>query len=490
MDISEWQTALYGHFTNLHQVKRSGSDGALIFALEHGLDADALQDLKVAIRSEIGHGRPRDSYWLPWVIYAAELGYQYAGEEYWQTFEKETPGWCVFNDRYWLRGCYRKFSNAFSGVVPKGIWANQFSIICWPITHALLPTDLQRQLAKLLYDLRDRIRYDHLTSPEFFGKLIANNSWRTTSRFQMLTDQPLLLGNIATALLLHGHQDTNSPILTSTLSRIVANVERERAAREWLRDAQTAAGGVRTRGLQATQISAREGNHERKKRADDELRGRFGIELSLLLHRQADGTWKACIEVPDLSPIIIASPQIEQALSSSRCIISTGSTTSTVRPGKWLLGGPRQVVLSEWPVPDKPLIKLEHASQEASALIEALFYLHPKRSWLFHIIDNNIAREVKSNRVKPGWKYLLISTSSIKLPSSFATPVPISCKGVSAVFLELPVIVPKHAEQVMNDIGLAIIKGFSIWPVGISPARWDGDGQVEWLINPDYARRA
>ena len=181
MDILEWQAELFAHFTKLHQAKGSGSSETLIFALEHGLDADALHDVKSAIRSEIGRGRPRDSYWLPWVVYAAELGYQYAGEEYWLTFEKETPGWYVSGDRYWLRGCFRRFSNSFSGVVPRGRWADQFSIICWPITHAILPTDLQRQLAKLLYDLRDRVRYDHLKSPESFGTLIANNSWRTTS---------------------------------------------------------------------------------------------------------------------------------------------------------------------------------------------------------------------------------------------------------------------------------------------------------------------
>ena len=264
------------------------------------------------------------------------------------------------------------------------------------------------------------------------------------------------------------------------------NVERERSAREWLRDAQTAAGGVRTRGLQATQVIARDGSRETKKRANDELRGRLGIELSFILQRQADGVWKACFEVPDLSPVITSSPQIEQALSSCRCIISTGGNSSTARPGKWLLNGPRQISLTEWPLPDKPLIKLDHASQEASAIIEALFYLHPKQTWLFRVFDNGIAREVKSNRVKPGGNYLLISTSTISLSTIIATPVSLSCKGVMAVFLKLPDIIPKQAEQEIIGIGLAIIKGLSLWPVGIPPASWDGDGRVEWLINDPF----
>ena len=34
------------------------------------------------------------------------------------------------------------------------LWASHFNIIAWPVTHAILPRYLQRQFAKLLYELR------------------------------------------------------------------------------------------------------------------------------------------------------------------------------------------------------------------------------------------------------------------------------------------------------------------------------------------------
>jgi hypothetical protein len=38
-------------------------------------------------------------------VYATEFGYGYAGEEYWQTFQAETPNWS--GERDWLRDLQR-----------------------------------------------------------------------------------------------------------------------------------------------------------------------------------------------------------------------------------------------------------------------------------------------------------------------------------------------------------------------------------------------
>ncbi|MCP4654320.1 MAG: hypothetical protein GY856_02760 [bacterium] len=118
---------------------------------------------------------------LPWTVFAAELGYLYSGDEYWQTFEERTPGWLVHGHRHWVRRCFRDFQKRYGGAEPKGPWACQFSIICWPITHAILPQDLQRQLAKLLYELRHVTSSEALASPRHLGELIANRSWGTSS---------------------------------------------------------------------------------------------------------------------------------------------------------------------------------------------------------------------------------------------------------------------------------------------------------------------
>ena len=102
---------------------------------------------------------------LPNLVYAAELGYNYDGEEYWQSFENRTPGWSARGDREWIRSCFFRFQKEFLGAIPTGRWADHFSIICWPITHAILPLDLQRQLAQNLYEMRYALSPDPAPVP-------------------------------------------------------------------------------------------------------------------------------------------------------------------------------------------------------------------------------------------------------------------------------------------------------------------------------------
>jgi hypothetical protein len=127
--------------------------------LEHGLTPQELVGLSDAIRAHILTSSPLREHELPWMVYAAELGYRYSGDEYWQTFEKETPGWIRHAKRDWIRDCFATFKHR-RGAVPSGPWAQHFSIICWPLTHAILPRDLQVQLARLLYDLRFQFTRD------------------------------------------------------------------------------------------------------------------------------------------------------------------------------------------------------------------------------------------------------------------------------------------------------------------------------------------
>ena len=74
-----------------------GAQGALaepLFGLEHGLiQAEVRRARKRTVRAHIAHRRPSQNHWLAWIVYSAELGYRYSGDEYWQTFEQETPGW-------------------------------------------------------------------------------------------------------------------------------------------------------------------------------------------------------------------------------------------------------------------------------------------------------------------------------------------------------------------------------------------------------------
>ena len=148
MSLAEWHDRLEVHFHKLHQ-ERSKEVRRPLFALEHDLSEQELEQLKKDIRAYIRRYSP-NKHWLPWIVYAAELGYDYIGYEYWQSFEESTEGWIQYGDRYYLRDNFKKFCKSFAGAQPTGIWARHFSIICFPITHAVLPKDFQRQLARVL----------------------------------------------------------------------------------------------------------------------------------------------------------------------------------------------------------------------------------------------------------------------------------------------------------------------------------------------------
>ena len=152
--LDEWQTCLEQHFEAL--AKSRSESGLDIFALEHGLDEDAVDEIAIKLRLRLKNNLRLSPHWLLWVIYSTEHGYRYEGDEYWPSFELQTPRWDG-KKRYQLAQWFKKFQRTYRGVVPTGRWADHFSIISRPITHAVLPKYLQVQFARTLYYQRHRL---------------------------------------------------------------------------------------------------------------------------------------------------------------------------------------------------------------------------------------------------------------------------------------------------------------------------------------------
>lgn len=228
--LDHWHERLASHFEELAARRHAGSGAPPVFALEHGLDNSEFEAVSKAIRTHIGSHAPAWRHRLPWIVYAAELGYAYSGYEYWQTFEAKTRGWRARGDRSWVRRCYRWFQREYGGANPRGQWANHFTIICWPITHAVLPKDMQRQLARVLYEVRRSFSQTVFTDPATLGELVATRSWTASSRFRHLVQETQLVGQIAAALLLEGELGTDGLLDPPTLSRISRDLDQERLA--------------------------------------------------------------------------------------------------------------------------------------------------------------------------------------------------------------------------------------------------------------------
>src|ERR1035438_9420458 len=152
MELSQWHTRLHEHFKQLCAQRQSHPAKPPVFALEHGLSASEVQEIRQSLQTHIKRAVPSDSHRLPWIVYATELGYGYEGDEYWQTFEQDTPGWQTYGDRHWIKRVFMAFHKQYCAARPTVEWAEHFSIIAWPIHLAILPRYLQTHLAKLLYD--------------------------------------------------------------------------------------------------------------------------------------------------------------------------------------------------------------------------------------------------------------------------------------------------------------------------------------------------
>src|SRR6185312_12304796 len=209
MSLNAWQERFSAHFGKLRDERAGRGTHTGVYALEHGLEPSEIVELNDEIHSFLNHSGPAKRHYLAWAVYSAEIGYRFSGEEYWTTFAQLTPNWeDSFRDN--IRDAYYEFHRNFQATHPRGRWADHFKIICWPITHAILPQDLQRELAQVLYEVRGCFTADLLHNPDMLGRHIRDAAWNSGARFRKFADDHLLVGQISTALLLSDEERHNA----------------------------------------------------------------------------------------------------------------------------------------------------------------------------------------------------------------------------------------------------------------------------------------
>jgi len=445
-----------------------------VFALEHGLAPAEIALLRQDVINRIGEGGIPSEGWLPFVVYATELGYDFSGDEYWQTFESRTPGWIERGDRYLLRERFREFKEEFGGAEPAGPWAKNCSIICWPITHAVLPADLQRHLVRLLFEYRRALTSALLADPEELGRQLAARSFHASSRFQYFAQNVGLLGRVAASLLI-GERDQSPYLLSSTLDRIVEDLSQERTARRWLQGARTAAARLRTRGF--LPITSSRGDGEKERTALAPL-----TDPKLSLQRDAGG-WTVYLEMSDLSVLAARFPRVAEELGRRRTVLA-GVAGAPLARGRLLYPGQR-FRLDKWPSQSAALLKVEGGEIATNSILADQSILSPG-PWLFGIRAPGYGVEVRSRRVRPGGEYLLLSEDlvSADLPS-WISAVGVETGGIHAYEMCVPSVIDAEHAKSLRDLGVAVQADLEVRPIGLVPASWDGQGRAEWLAGED-----
>lgn len=461
------------HFRQLSSTRSAIAPGTPVFALEHGLTEAEFALLRREVQRAVQRSVLPEELWLPFVVYAAEIGYEFSGDEYWQTFSARTPGWADLGDtaHQYIRNRYKEFRDHFTGAEPTGPWAKHFSIICWPITHAVLPTDLQRHLARLLFDVRRSLTAETLDDPDELGRRLAAQAWRASARFQTFAQNTRLLGQVAAALLL-GEEDESPYLLGSTLTRIVADLSKERQAQRWLRDAKITARHVRSRGIRTSASGRRTVGRSRRQVAAE------GTDPRLFLRGSPDG-WSLYIELPDVSALSERFPIMSDELVRRRPRIS--GVSRRLASGHLLYPG-QQVRARTWPDQGTPLIQLEGGSDVVNELLADQCIMSPGPRWVFRIRAPSFASEVRGKFVRPGHEYLLVSENPCgdDLPN-WASPDRTATSGVHIYRLKIPGSLDETDLAAIARLGLGAVLDVEVRPVGYVPASWDGEGTAEWV---------
>ena len=472
--MKELQDRLHAHFRSLANAREQS--GFPIFALEHGLSPEELKRINALLRARHRDQLPLAPHWLLWVVYASEAGYGYTGDEYWPSFQKQIPTW-QFHDRPKIKSWFARFQKAYNGVVPSGPWAEQFSIIAWPITHALLPRYLQRQFAKQLFDLRFRLALGSSSNTGSIGRLLAAHASHASTRFQQFLEQEELTGQIVVALLREQSAGAKELIHTPTLKRMIADLEQVRNSREWLNETRRVVSDRFTGiGRGTGRIPPATGTRTGDSFLPDA--SHFAIRPDLFLRHNRAGNWSVLLRLKSLRPLAAESAELRFLLDSTRCRLNGASDW---KPTGWLLFGDRKGALKRWPDAGTPLIQFERPTPLMDHLLESECRLAPGPVWLFRVGTDGIAHNIVSRTVRPAHDYIVVTAGHMPRELPGFKSCTLDCAGVRAFRLAVPVQVPADATARFSEVGLNVARTVQVWPAGLPGRGWDGEGSTEWL---------
>jgi hypothetical protein len=479
--LEGFEAGLRSHFEHLAAAKTG--TGNPVFALEHNLTPEALAEMRGHLYADLRRRAMCPDLKHCWIVHTAEHGYTFEGQEFWQTFAALTPGWEYLGDRWNLRSWFTEFAKRYNGVRPVGRWSTHFSFIAWPVTNALLPSDLQAQLAHLLFDLRYRLGELILLQYEAAGKMVAREAQIPSSRFRHFLEQHELVGRLVRALLEGEPEET--VIYRPTLQRITDDLDAKHDAKIWIKETRREYAQFRAKLAPANPVYSLarlpDAGNEEVVDATTEMQRRGVLLLPRLqLRRIAAERWEAVMLIPSFQPLVNAKPKFREHLAQARYRIAAHG--SSLYPGLSLISGrpvPRR--LQAWPHERAPLIEFTREDRLFDAIVNTECQLTPAKVWVFHRAESDgYAVHIQGQHMRPGQEYIVVSRDPT-LTTGLGEPVTLQCDGVTAVRLRLPEVTSAALVKLLQAANIGLHSKVEVEPVGLRPRQWTDEGAGEWL---------
>lgn len=472
--LDDVQRQLHERFTELAAMRKPL--GYPVYALEHEIEDGKVEEIAEAASRELRQTGLRNAHWLVWTALAAEVGYRYAGEEYWPALERARGEWQANNHRDQLRAWFRNFHRTYGGPVPKGRWAAHFNIIAWPINNAILPRYLQDHFARHLYDLRYELAHRAETGPHDIGIFLRDRYDGSSSRFANFLQQTELTTTLVLALRDEEGSGALPRISPHLLMRIVGDLEAKRLARDYLREARAV---IRTRKLALS--TALRGASPTGGTSDGEPTAILGPRLAAKLI--PDRGLALALIIPDFTAALARAGMDAAALRGVRVRLTGEAERWTPASNLLTLAGkPREIAV--FPPVSASVIALQGETQTLRMIFGPLCHLEERSCWVLRRFGDGLYRQVVQGHVRPGQSYLVLARSA--LPAADAAHA-----GLNQVLVAMPgmvvyrLIVPEQLteDQTAALARLAIGTKAAIWvePAGLAPRPTGADTIARWL---------
>lgn len=470
--LDDAQRQLEARFTELVAMRRPLDYP--VYALEHGLVSDQVEALAKAASIDLQQSGLQNGHWLVWTALAAEAGYRYAGEEYWPALERARGEWRANDVRDRLRTWFRTFHTTYGGPAPKGRWAAHFNIIAWPINNAILPRYLQDHFARHLYNLRYDVAYRAQADPADIGPFLLDRYDGSSSRFTYFLQQTELTTMLVLAL--REEESGALPRISPTLlTRIIADLEAKRLARDYLREARAV---IRTRKFALSQPL----------RTGAAAAAGGGQPAAILGPRLAakvlpDRGLSIALTIPDFATALARAGLDPAALRGVRVRLPGDAERWTPASNLLTLAGQRREI-TVFPPATEPVIALQGETQPLRMIVGPLCQFEERSCWVLRRFGDGLYRQVVQGHVRPGQSYVIVARRPLPdadVALAGLVPLPSAIPDIAAYRLKVTDRLADDQTAALARLTIGTKAAIWVEPAGLAPRPAGTETVARWL---------